>query len=299
MPDETPRRDRALGKTACIFVGGILLFASYSKLLEPGGFVEQIHLEGLDFWLSATSIAVVAIFLETCLGILLLLGVTNRVVLAGTALLALFFLYLTGQNYWLVSQGLRDPEAACGCFGDLIQRTAAQAFWQDLLMLGLPLIVAIRMLPRSFHFPPYRSMVAAVVSILVALFMARSPSLVAAGDALHYAAEGAREGARETVLVPMSARVFVDDEEDFKAQVFLSEGSASFVIVSTGLPNLVVLDPRQQSFKAVGRENLQANPAGGRRLAEASQPVAEGNFEMAPDGIRLSVDGKAVRLIPD
>ena len=70
MPDETPRRDRALGKTACIFLGGILLFASYAKLLEPGGFVNQIHLEGLDFWLPATSVAVVAIFLETCLGIL-------------------------------------------------------------------------------------------------------------------------------------------------------------------------------------------------------------------------------------
>ncbi len=295
MPDETSRRDRALGKTACIFLGGILLFASYAKLLEPGGFVGQIHLEGLDFWLSATSVAVVAIFLETVLGILLLLGVGNRVVLAGTAVLTLFFLYLTGQNYWLVSQGLRDPEAACGCFGDLIQRTAAQAFWQDLLMLGLPLIVAFRMLPRSLHFPPYRSMIAAVASILVALFMARSPSLVAEGDALHFAAEGARE----TVLVPMSASVFVDDEQDFKAEVFLSEGSASFVLVSTSLSYLVVLDPRQQSFKAVGRENLQSNPIGERKLAEGFQPVAEGNFEMAPDGIRFSVDGKAVRLIPD
>ena len=295
MPHETPRRDWALGKTACIFLGGILLFASYAKLLEPGGFVEQIHLEGLDFWLSATAIAVVAIFLETCLGILLLLGVTNRIVLAGTALLTLFFLYLTGQNYWLVSQGLRDPEASCGCFGDLIQRTAAQAFWQDLLMLGLPLIVAIRILPRSLHFPPYRSMIAAVVSILVALFMARSPSLVTAGDALHFAAAGARE----TVLVPISASVFVDDQEDFDAEVFLSEGSASFVLVSTSLPYLVVLDPRQQSFKAFGRKNLQANAIGERRLAQVSSPVAEGNFEMAPDGIRLSVDGKAVRLLPD
>ena len=295
MPDETARRDRALGKTACIFLGGILLFASYAKLLEPGGFVEQIHSEGLDFWLSASSVAVVAIFLETCLGILLLLGVTNRVVLAGTALLTLFFLYLTGQNYWLVSQGLRDPEAACGCFGDLIQRTAGEAFWQDLLMLGLPLMVAVRLLPRRLHFPLYRSMIAVVASSLVALFMARSPSLVAAGDALHFAAEGARE----TVLVPISASVFVDDEEDFEAEVFLSEGSASFVLVSPSLPYLVVLDPRQQSFKAVGRENLQADSVGERRLAEASQPVAEGNFEMAPDGIRLSVDGKTVRLIPD
>ena len=295
MPNATPRRDRALGKTACIFLGGILLFASYAKLLEPGGFVGQIHLEGLDFWWSPTSVAVVAIFLETCLGILLLLGVTNRVVLAWTALLTLFFLYLTGQNYWLVSQGLRDPETVCGCFGDLVQRTAGEAFWQDLLMLGLPLVVAIRLLPRSLHFPLYRSMIAVVVSILVALFMARSPSLVAAGDALLFAAEGARE----TVLLPMPATVFVDDEEDLAAEVFLSEGSASFVLVSSRLPHLVVLDPRQQSFKAVGRESLLAGSGGEWRLAEASHPVAEGNFEMTPDGIRLSVLGRAVRLIPE
>ena len=295
MPDATPRGDQALGKTACIFLGGILLFASYAKLLEPGGFVGQIHLEGLDFWWSATRVAVVAIFLETCLGIFLLLGVTNRVVLGWTALLALFFLYLTGQNYWLVSQGLRDPETACGCFGDLIQRTAGEAFWQDLLMLGLPLVVAIRLLPRTLHFPLYRSMIAVGVSILVALGMARSPSLVAAGDALRFAAEGARE----TGLLPMPAKVFVDDEEDLAAEVFLSEGSASFVLVSSSLSHLIVLDPGQLSFKAVGRESLQADSSGGWRLAEASLPVAEGNFEMAPDGIRLSVDGRAVRLIPE
>ena len=295
MSNPTPGRDRVLGKAACLMLGGILLFASYAKLLEPGGFVGQIHLEGLDFWWSATSVAVVAIFLETCLGILLLLGVTNRVVLGWAALLVLFFLYLTGQNYWLVSQGLRDPEAACGCFGDLIQRSAGEALWQDLLMLGLPLVVAIRLLPRSLHFPLYRSMFAVVVSILVALFMARSPSLVAAGDALHFAAEGARD----TALVPMPATVFVDDEEDLAAEVFLSEGSASFVLVSPSLPYLIVLDPRQQSFKAVGRESLLAGSGGDRRLVEASRPVAEGNFEMAPDGIRLSVGGRAVRLVPD
>ncbi len=295
MPDATSRRDRVLGKTACIFLGGILLFASYAKLLEPGGFVEQINLEGLDFWWSATWVAVAAIFLETCLGILLLLGVTNRVVLAWTALLALFFLYLTGQNYWLVSQGLRDPETACGCFGDLIQRTAGEAFWQDLLMLGLPLIVAARLLPGSLHFPLYRSMIAVGLSILVALGMARSPSLVAAGDALHFAAEGARE----TVLLPIPATVFVDDQEDAAAEVFLAEGSASFVLVSDSLSHLIVLDPRQRGFKAFGRERLLAESGGGWRLAEASDSVAEGNFEMAPDGIRLSVDGRSVRLIPE
>ena len=294
MPDETPRRDRVLGKTACVFLGGILLFASYAKLLEPGGFVGQIHLEGLDFWWPATAVAVLAIFLETCLGIFLLLGVTNRLVLAGTALLTLFFLYLTGRNYWLVAQGLRDPAAACGCFGDLIQRTAAEAFWQDLLMLGLPLIVAVRLLPPSLHFPLVRSLIAPVVSVLVALVLARSPSLVAAGDALHFAAEGAGELA----LVPLPAGVFVDGEEDPEAEVFLSEGSSTFVLVSRRLPYLVVLDPRQQSFRAVDRENLQANPAGEPRLVEASEPVAQGSFAMAPDGIRLSVDGRTVHLIP-
>ncbi len=295
MPDAAPRRDRALGKIACIFLGTVLLVASYAKLLEPGAFVEQIHVEGLDFWWPATWVAVAGFFLETFLGLLLLLGVTNRIVMAWTTLLALFFLYLTGQNYWLVSLGLRDPEAACGCFGDLIQRTPAEAFWQDLLMLGLPLVVAIRLLPRGLQFPPLRSMIALGVSILVSLGVARSPSLSAAGDAVRFGVEGARE----TVLRPIPATVFVDDREDPAAEVFLSEGSASFVLVSANLSHLIVLDPREHGFKALGRDSLQGDSSGERRLVAASHPVAEGHFEMAPDGIRLTVDGSSVRLIPE
>lgn len=62
-------RDHVLGQIACLILGGIFLFASYAKLFEPGNFVEQIHLEKLDFWVPATLIAVAVIFLETILGV--------------------------------------------------------------------------------------------------------------------------------------------------------------------------------------------------------------------------------------
>ena len=294
MSSPTSNRDRILGKTACFVVGAIFLFASYAKLIEPGGFVEQIHLEGLDFWLPATLIAVAAMFLETILGILLLLGVTNRFVLAGSAVLISFFLYLTGRNYWLVAEGLRDPDATCGCFGRLIQRTAAEAFWQDLLMLGLPLLVAIRLLPRDFTFPAWRSIAAFGAAAAVALFMARSPSLVAAGDALRFA----EEGVRDMALVPVSATVFVDEEEDGEAQVYLSEAGASFVVVSSFLGRPILLDPRQQDVNLISSADLHADSTGGRRLAASPQLQAEGRFERHPDGIRFSVEGTPVRLIP-
>lgn len=294
MSSPRPGRDQILGKTACCILGAILLFASYAKLLEPGGFVEQIHLEGLDFWLPATLIAVVAMFLETLLGVLLLLGVTNRVVLAGSTVLISFFLYLTGRNYWLVARGLRDPDSACGCFGSLIERTAGEAFWQDLLMLGFPVIVAIRFLPRDLIFPPWRSLVAVGVSVAVSLLMARSPSLVAAGAALRIA----EEEVPDRPLVPVRATVFVNDEEDIEAEVYIFEADASFVVVSALLGQPFLLNPRQRSVHVIGSEDLHTDPAGGRRLAASLQRQAEGSFEMLADGIHFSVKGTSVRLIP-
>ena len=37
---------------------------------------------------------------------------------------------------------MRAGRAGCGCFGNLVQRTPAEAFWQDLLLLVPPLLLA-------------------------------------------------------------------------------------------------------------------------------------------------------------
>ena len=125
------------GTAGAVLLGMVFLVATYSKAWNPddfGAFVDQIRQEELDFLFTAVQVALIALALEAGLGTALLLGVRHLAVLLPTAVLVVFFLFLTGRNYWLVSQGLREP-GSCGCFGSLIERTPAEAFWQDLLLM--------------------------------------------------------------------------------------------------------------------------------------------------------------------
>lgn len=131
-----------LGLAGGIFLGGVLLVAAWAKILDPVAFAQQISLEGLDFALPASVVAVIALALEVGLGSALLLGIRRLWILVPSALLVLFFLWLTGRAYWLTAHGLRDASESCGCFGSLVQRTPAEAFWQDLLLLVPPLLLA-------------------------------------------------------------------------------------------------------------------------------------------------------------
>lgn len=124
-----------IGRTAAFLLGAVLLVAAGAKVLDPLAFTEQITNEGLDFLLPARWVAMLAIGLEIGLGLALVLGLRRLWVLIPTALLIVLFLYLTGRAYWLWSQGLLDEAAACGCFGNLVERTPAEAFWQDVLLM--------------------------------------------------------------------------------------------------------------------------------------------------------------------
>ena len=104
-----------------MFLGLVLLVAAVAKALEPGAFAEQIRLEQLDFLFSVRTVTLIALALEVGLGTVLILGIRRLWVLFPATLLASFFLFLTGRNYWLVLNGLRDEDAACGCFGSLIE----------------------------------------------------------------------------------------------------------------------------------------------------------------------------------
>lgn len=131
------RWPRIVGTAAGLFLGAVLLFAAWAKAIHPEAFARQIELEGLDVVLSAGAVALIAIVLEVAFGGALVLGIRKLWVLVPTALLVLFFLFLTGRAYWKSTQGLLSEEeaAACGCFGSLVERTPAEAFWQDLLLL--------------------------------------------------------------------------------------------------------------------------------------------------------------------
>ncbi|HVS00573.1 MAG TPA: MauE/DoxX family redox-associated membrane protein [Thermoanaerobaculia bacterium] len=169
-----------IGTVAGAFLGLVLLVAVWAKALDPLAFAEQIRTEKLDFLLSAQAVALIALALEAGLGLALLLGLRRTWILVPATLLVAFFLFLTGRTYWLDSQGLLDEKAAasCGCFGNLVQRSPAEAFWQDLLMLVPPLALAFAGRDRrSRRFPPVRTVAVAATALGATLFAWKAPDL--------------------------------------------------------------------------------------------------------------------------
>jgi uncharacterized membrane protein YphA (DoxX/SURF4 family) len=167
-----------VGTFAGAFLGCVLLFAVWAKMLDPTAFADQIRLEKLDFLLSAEAVALTALALEAGLGLALLLGVRRKWVLIPSVLLVAFFLFLTGRAWWLTAHGLRSEAEACGCFGTLVQRTPAQAFWGDLLMLVPPLLLAFLGRDRRGRlFPPLRTAAVTLGTLGVAVFAWKSPDL--------------------------------------------------------------------------------------------------------------------------
>jgi uncharacterized membrane protein YphA (DoxX/SURF4 family) len=160
------------------FLGCVLLVAVWAKALDPAAFVEQIRTEGLDGFLPAQAVALIALALEAGLGLALVLGVRRKWVLVPATLLVAFFLFLTGRSWWLAAHGLRADAASCGCFGNLVQRTPAEAFRQDALLLVPSLALAfVGRDRRGRRFPPLRTAVALLGAVAVAAFAWKSPEL--------------------------------------------------------------------------------------------------------------------------
>lgn len=166
-----------LGTFGGAFLGCVLLVAVWAKAIDPTAFVEQIHTEGLDGFLPAQAVALIALAIEAVFGIALLLGVRRLWVLVPATLLVAFFLALTGHGWWQAAHGLRSESASCGCFGNLALRTPAQAFWQDLALLVPALLLAWVGRERGARLPRLRTAVAVVGASAVTLFAWKSPSL--------------------------------------------------------------------------------------------------------------------------
>jgi uncharacterized membrane protein YphA (DoxX/SURF4 family) len=171
------RLAQVAGAAGAAFLGLVLLVAAAAKALDPLAFAQQIHQQGLAFALSAPTWAVLAIALEVALGALLLLGVRRLWVLIPATLLVAFFVFLTGRDAWRAAHGTLPEDAACGCFGNLVERTPAQAFWQDLLLLVPALGLAFVGRPREARFPGARLAAAAVATLAAVGFAIRAPSL--------------------------------------------------------------------------------------------------------------------------
>lgn len=167
-----------VGTVAGVFLGAVLLVAAWGKAIHPEAFIEQIRFEGLDFFGQAALVAVMAIVIEVALGMALVLGLRRWWILLPTVLLVLFFLFLTGRNYWRFEQGLITGDESCGCFGNLVNRTPAQAFWQDLFLLGLPLLLSFLGRPReTSRRPTARLIVIGSVTVAAVVLTLKAPDL--------------------------------------------------------------------------------------------------------------------------
>jgi len=163
------------------FLGALFLVAAWAKAIHPTAFIEEIASRGLTLapvGLTAGAVAFLALALEAGLGALLLLGVRRLWVLVPTALLVGFFLFLTGQDYYRDLAGLEAAASSCGCFGNLVQRTPAQAFWQDLLLMVPALALAFVGRPRRGKaLPPVRTALGVVAAAGIAVLAWKAPAL--------------------------------------------------------------------------------------------------------------------------
>ncbi len=171
------RLRRLLGALGAVILGAVFLVAAWAKMLDPSAFAKTIQREGLEFVLPAIAIAIIALALEVGLGAALVLGLRRPAVLVPTTALVVIFVFLTGRAYWRFLQGAPPDEAGCGCFGNLVERTPAQAFWQDILLLVPPLILAWIGRVQTTAFPRVRTSVVAVLVLATILFAWKAPSL--------------------------------------------------------------------------------------------------------------------------
>ena len=172
----TPLWRRALSIAGCVFLGGVLLLAAWSKSLDPAAFADEVRTQGLDFLLSGEVVALIALALEFFLGTALLLAIRRRWVLWPSAALVAFFVFLTGRTWYLDSKGLLPEAAGCGCFGNLVQRTPAEAFWQDLLLMVPALLLAFLASERGGR-PTIRALLVLLVTVAGTAFAWKAPEL--------------------------------------------------------------------------------------------------------------------------
>ena len=191
MPGRAQRKTRAaapgdrselvlsvVGWAGGAFLGAVLVFGGVVKALDPQAFVQQIEIEGLDFLLPAVVVTAIALALEMGLGSALILGLRRMWVLGPSALLVAFFLFLTGRTYYRDLRGIAtEDEAGCGCFGNLVERTPAEAFWQDLALMVPALAIAFLGRRAASGLPVVRLAVVGVLTVGLLAFARAAPDL--------------------------------------------------------------------------------------------------------------------------
>ena len=203
-----------------------------------------------------------------------------------------FFLFLTGRNYWLVLNGLRDEDAACGCFGSLIERTPGEAFWQDLFLLLVPLSLAYIGRQVSHRGFPWRRLLAAGFLVLgVMIYVGGNSDL----QYVEMAAEIADESGEERFVKTDDYVLVLEGSDVPKAEIYHSH-SVTFLVLSPQLPAAVVLKLRTTSVETIAGEMVFRGDDGSIILSSDAVFHPEGAFEVDGEGISFTVQGVQLRL---
>src|SRR5262252_3443287 len=121
-----------LGPTSARLLGAVLLLAAYAKAIDPMGFAANLR-DMLPVPGAAAYVwGLLVIAFEAGLGTALLGGARDRRVLLLTS--ATFLTFVGVVTWQLLRPG---AAAACGCFGQLLERTPLQALFEDLGLVGL------------------------------------------------------------------------------------------------------------------------------------------------------------------
>jgi hypothetical protein len=291
-----PRWKEYAGTAGAVLLGMVFLIAAFPKAWYPddfGAFIDQIRLEQLDFLFTAVQVALIALALEAGLGTALLLGVRHLGVLLPTAALVVFFIFLNGRNYWLVSQGLREP-GSCGCFGSLIERTAAEAFWQDLLLMVPLTLLCFWRRRKSEGIPKKRLLLALLAALAVSLWASRSPDIdyIEAAHRLGSLAETSR------FVASSSYSLTIDGQLEEQARIYESEGASAFLIQVPRLEAPLLMDLRSSTVRRVEPETVRTVSGNALELLDSPQKKEETPFTPGGGGVRFELGGQTFTLGP-
>lgn len=178
MSEERSGLSPWIGAAGALVLGLVFLVAAVPKALDPLAFAEQIRFEGLDFALPSSLLAWLVIVVEAGLGMALILNLRRRWVLIPTGFLVVFFVFLTARAYLRWLGGDLEDGSACGCFGNLVERSPAEAFWQDLFLLVPPFVLAAFVGRNTTSITrPRRVLVVGLATVAMAVLAWASPRL--------------------------------------------------------------------------------------------------------------------------
>ena len=279
-----------------MLLGVVFLVSTYGKGWNPddfGAFIDRIRLEELDFLFTAVQVALIALALQAGLGTALLLGTRHLVVLLPTGAMVIFLVFLNGRDYWLVSQGLREP-GSCGCFGSLIERTPAEAFWQDLLLMVPLTLLCFWRRRKSAGIPKRRLGLALMAALTASLWAYRSADI----EFIEAAHRLGSLGETSRFVASSSYSLAIDGQPEERARIYESEGASGFLIQAPGLDGPLLMDLRNSTVRRIDPDSVRTVSGGKLELTDSPPKGEETPFSPGTGGVRFEFGGKTFTLGP-